>query len=195
MNETKSVANQADLDPARMGIISRNAGGQHTITFTRFLRHPIEKVWLAIADPAHRNAWFPQLKLDPAVGGEAVVNFSGGECPPPEDNPDDVYYCEVTVCEPPRLLEYVGPYEHHRYELVEEAGGCTLTFLALVPDADKYDDDKQTIQSRFSVACGWHYMLDSMEWVLDGLAFEDEGYAGPVKVELYLAYLDRQRRQ
>ena len=45
------------------------------------------------------------------------------------------------------------------------------------------------IQPRYSVACGWHYKLDAMQWSLDGISFEDEGYAGPIKTELYLRYL------
>ena len=177
----------ANLDPARLGVYG-TGNDRHTILYKRHLAHPIEKVWQAITEPEHRAAWFPELTLEHAVGGSAIVNFSGSECPPPEDNPEDINYCKVTVFEPPSVLEYRGPTEHHRFELTPEGSGCLLTFLATLPADGIYDDDGQTIESRFSVACGWHYKLDEMEWSLDGIEFEDEGYAGPIKTELYFAY-------
>ena len=184
---------EANLDPKRMGVYGTNAAGNTTITYTRTLKHPVEKVWRAITLAEHRAAWFPELSLGAMVGGDAVVNFSGDDCPPPEDNAQDVYYCKITHYEPPRLLEYLGPREHHRFELLPVSEGCQLTFMATLPDLSAFDDEAQTVVSRYSVACGWHYKLDGMEWNLDGIPFEDEGYAGPNKVKYYFAYrkLDR----
>ena len=183
----------ANHDPERYGVFGRDESGNDTILYTRRLAHSVETVWRAISDPDHRAAWFPELTLQDKLGGEAVVNFSGGDCPPPEDNPSDVYFCVITRYEPPHLLEYEGNGEHHRFEIEPTASGCTLKFLATVPPRDDFDDSAQTIQTRYSVACGWHYKLDAMEWDLDGIAFEDEGYAGPIKTEYYLRYrkLDR----
>ncbi len=185
----------ADLSPERFGTYGTDDAGSTTITFTRVLQHPIEKVWRAITIEEHRAAWFSELSLVGTPGGDAVINFSGSPCPPPEENPSDVYYCKVTRFEPPHLLEYVGPGEHHRFELESTNTGCQLTFQAKLPEAEDFDDPARTIQSRYSVACGWHYKLDIMEWDLDGVAFEDEGYAGPIKTEYYFAYreLDRKR--
>ena len=235
----------ANTDPARLGIlyvdgdvdadVGGEVGGGARVRFTRHLNHSVEDVWRCITEAAQRRSWFHELELEPEVrvGGRVVVNFSGGDCPAPEDNPEDVYYCEVIGYEPLRLLEYRTPdgalpesalskdsllkdslpedsllkdslpkdslpeertpAEHHRFELRPAGKGCILTFVANLPDADQFDDDAGTIQSRYSVACGWHYKLDAMEWVLDGTAFEDEGYAGPVKVSLYLAYLEREK--
>jgi len=182
---TKPVAN---LDAERLGVYGTDAAGNTTITYTRTLNHSVEKVWQAITVEEHRAAWFPELSLDTATGGDAVVNFSGAPCPPPEDNPSDVYYCKVTRYEPRKILEYIGPHEHHRFELAPIGSACQLTFLATLPDTSTFDDKNQTIQSRYSVACGWHYKLDEMEWSLDGVPFEDEGYAGPIKTEYYFAY-------
>lgn len=179
---------QANLNADRLGVYSTNDHGSQIITYTRSLNHPIDKVWRAITVAEHRAAWFPELSFTPEVDGQAIVNFSGGDCPPPEDNPSDIYYCKVTRFEPPNVLEYIGPGEHHRFELTPTKNGCVLTFLALLPDVAAFDDDTQTIQSRFSVACGWHYKLDQMEWDLDEITFEDEGYAGPIKTEYYFAY-------
>ena len=185
----------ANLDEERFGIYGVDDAGHQTLTFTRNLDHPVEKVWRAITVKEHRAAWFPELSLTTAIGGEAVVNFSGSDCPAPEENPDDVYFCKVTQYEPPHVLEYIGPNEHHRFELTAQEGGCRLIFLATLPDASVFDDDGKTIQSRYSVACGWHYKLDQMQWDLDEVPFEDEGYAGPIKTEYYFKYrkLDKKK--
>ncbi len=185
----------ANLDADRFGVYGTDAAGNKTITYTRTLNHSIDKVWRAITVAEHRAAWFPELSLDTSTGGDAIVNFSGSACPAPEDNPNDVYYCKVTRYEPPNLLEYIGPGEHHRFELVPQGSRCQLTFLATLPDGAAFDDDAQTIQSRYSVACGWHYKLDAMEWDLGGIPFGDEGYAGPIKTEYYFVYrkLDKKK--
>ncbi len=190
------TSQEANLDPVRFGVYGTDEAGNTTITYTRTLKHPIEKVWRAITVEEHRAAWFPELSLAKTVGGDAIVNFSGSECPPQEDNPSDVYYCKVVRFEPPTLLEYIGVGEHHKFELEPQDEGCKLTFLATLPGIATYDDAEQTIQSRYSVACGWHYKLDEMEWSLDGTPFEDEGYAGPIKTKYYFAYrkLDKKPR-
>lgn len=180
---------EVDLAAERFGVYDTNAEGTTTITFTRTLDHPIDKVWRAITIAEHRAAWFPELSLVHEIDGAAIVNFSGSDCPPPEDNPSDVDYCKVTRFEPPNLLEYIGPTEHHRFELQPKGTGCQLRFLAILPKLNKFDDDSQTIQSRFSVACGWHYKLDQMQWSLDDVAFDNEGYAGPTLTKLYFVYL------
>lgn len=178
----------ANLDAERFGVYGTDDAGHSTITYTRNFEHSVEKVWRAITMEEHRAAWFPELSLSAVEGGEAIVNFSGSECPPPADNPGDVYYCKVTRFEPPTVLEYIGPNEHHRFELTPVDQGCRLTFLAILPDASVFDDEAKTIQTRYGVACGWHYKLDQLEWSMDGVPFEDEGYAGPIKTEYYFVY-------
>lgn len=172
-----------------LGVYGVDSEGVTTITYTRSLNHPIETVWQFITVGDQRKCWFPELELSASLGGEAVVNFSGTDCPPLEENPSDVYVCRITGFEPPRLLEFSGPGEHHRYELSEKPSGCELKFTAVLPDRTAFDDPSKTIQSRYSVACGWHYKLDELQWSLDRVPFEDEGYAGPIKTQYYLAYL------
>ncbi|HKI73746.1 MAG TPA: hypothetical protein VJ998_03850, partial [Pseudomonadales bacterium] len=120
-------------------------------------------------------------------GAAAIVDFSHSDCPPGEEVPGVVSFCTVIAFEPPNLLEYMGPGEHHRFELSPSDEGCTLVFQSTLPDIDVYDDDGR-VQSRYSVACGWHYKLDMLGWTLDGVDFEDEGHAGPIKTRLYFAY-------
>ncbi len=179
---------EANLDDSRFGVYGSDNAGNKTITYTRLLNHHIEKVWRAITVEEHRAAWFAELSLSNKPGGDAVINFSGADCPAPQDNPSDIYFCKITRFEPPHVLEYIGPGEHHRFELVEQGNGCQLTFMATLPDVSIFDDEARTIHSRYSVACGWHYKLDQMEWSLDGVAVEDEGYAGPIKTRYYFVY-------
>ncbi|MFT4677739.1 MAG: hypothetical protein ACJAX5_001154 [Patiriisocius sp.] len=47
----------ANLDADRLGIFGTDQFGNKTITYTRLLNHPIEKVWRAITDETHRAAW------------------------------------------------------------------------------------------------------------------------------------------
>lgn len=185
----------ADTSPERLGVYGTDAAGNTTITYTRLLNHSVETVWRAITVEEHRAAWFPELSLTLAIDGDAVVNFSGSDCPPLDENPSDVYQCKVTRCDPPHLLEYSGPGEHHRFELTHQGDQCLLTFLAILPDLTEFDDAGETIQSRYSVACGWHYKLDEMHWSLDGVPFVDEGYAGPIKTEYYFAYVKLGKKQ
>lgn len=186
---------EANLDESRFGVYGSDEVGNTTITYTRLLNHPVDKVWRAITIPEHRKTWFPELSLEHAPGGEAVVNFSGSDCPAPEDNPSDVYFCKVIRFEPPYVLEYQGPNEHHLYELEKVEEGCRLTFMAMLPAETAFDDEAQTIQAKYSVACGWHYKLDEMEWDLAGIPFEDEGYAGPIKTKYYFEYLKRDKNK
>lgn len=37
----------------------RAAGERWQIVFTRPLTHPVDRVWRAVTDPAHLEAWFP----------------------------------------------------------------------------------------------------------------------------------------
>lgn len=184
MNKSLNIAATEAL-----GTYGETSDGRTTITFTRYLNHPIDRVWKAIVNEQDRQKWFPELTLDAQVGGSAVVDFSGGDCPAPEENPSDINVCKVTRIDPPHLLEYKGPTEEHLFQLETKDSGCKLIFVATVPGVDRFDDPNQQIISRYSVSCGWHYKLDMMQWDLDGLSFEDEGYAGPIKTELYFRYL------
>ena len=48
--------------------------GRWRLRFTRALAHPPEKVWRAITEPEHLQAWFPQrITGDWVVGGTADV--------------------------------------------------------------------------------------------------------------------------
>lgn len=108
--------------------------GDHAIlTFQRELPFPIDRVWTAITDPAERAAWFGAGTVEPAEGGEIVIE--------PEDPPAPPEAKRVTG----RILTWQPPadgyavFEHEwrqrivedsvvRYELRTDGAGTVLTF-------------------------------------------------------------------
>ena len=171
------------MSAERFGIFSETPEGRKTITYTRELAYEVEKVWRAITDDEERGHWFPELSLEPVLQGKVVMDFSGGDCPPPEENPEDIDYGHVSAWEPPHLFEFSSlTAGEMRFEISATDAGCTLMVLVTLP-ADQH------IQN--SVACGWHYKIDAMEWRLNGEDFELEGFAGPTLTELYFGYRSR----
>ena len=168
------------LTPEREGTFGETETGQTTITFRRVLEHTPERVWRAITEADELKAWFPFLSLETHAGGKAVMDFSGGDCPPDEANPEDIDRCVVTEWHPPSLLEYMGDMGGLRFELNAHELGTELILTAV-------NRPGQGILG--SVVCGWHNMLDCLEWSLDGISWEPEGYAGPMKTEIYLYYM------
>ena len=169
------------LSKKREGTFGTNTNGQTTITFKRTLNHSIERVWRAITDADELRAWFPMLTLEAKDGGSVVMDFNGGDCPPNELNPDDIDYCTVTAFDPPYLLEYLGPTGGIRWELTPRGDLCELVMTAT-------NHPGQDII--YSIVCGWHHIVDCLEWLLDGVDIEAEGYAGPVKMKIYQHYID-----
>src|SRR5215467_13825777 len=76
-------------------------GEQWTLVVVRELRHPPEKVWEAITDPAHLREWAP-FEADRSLGTVGTtVKLTTVGAPSP-------YVTETTVrrADPPKVLEY-----------------------------------------------------------------------------------------
>ncbi len=125
------------------------AGDTWKLRFTRQLAHPAEKVWRAITEPEHLQAWFPDrivgewkpgasLRFEDAMGG----GFDG----------------RVIACEPPSLLEFSWGTDSLRFEIAPRGAGCTLTLL------DTFDPLGKAARD----AAGWHECLDLLELHLEG---------------------------
>ena len=126
-----------------------DAGGRWRLRFTRPLAHPPEKVWRAITEPEHLQAWFPQrISGDWVVGG--VVTFHK------DLTPD--FHGEVLAYAPPSLLEFRWGTDVIRLEIEERDGGCTLTLLDTIDEIGKAARD----------SAGWHECLDLLACNLDG---------------------------
>lgn len=137
--------------PAREARI-RKEGENWTLVLVRELRHPPEKVWQALTDPAHLREWAP-FDADQNLGSAgSTVKLTTVGAPAPH-----VTETTVTRAEPPRLLEYNWGGNDIRWKLEPVAGGTRLTLW-------------HNIDRRFIAmgAAGWHICLDVMDRLLSG---------------------------
>jgi uncharacterized protein YndB with AHSA1/START domain len=125
-------------------------GGRWRLRFTRELAHPQEKVWRAITEPEHMQAWFPQH-----VCGEWVVGGPLTFSSPEGRGPD--FDGEVLAYQPQTLVEFRWGTDVIRLELAARADGCTLTLL------DTFDEVGKAARD----AAGWHECLDRLTDDLD----------------------------
>jgi uncharacterized protein YndB with AHSA1/START domain len=129
------------------------AGDRWRLRFARDLAHPPEKVWRAVTEPGHLDAWFPQR----IVGGWAVGAPLTFESPRGEHPPFDG---EVLACEPPSLLEFRWGTDVIRFEIVPSPRGCTFVLTDTFAELGKAARD----------AAGWHACVDFLEQHLSGAA-------------------------
>jgi uncharacterized protein YndB with AHSA1/START domain len=131
-------------------------GDRWQVRFTRELAHPAEKVWRAVIEPAHLDAWFPQRIVGGwRVGAPLTFESRNGEFPP--------FDGEVLACEPPSLLEFRWGPDVLRFEIVpnaEPATGCTFRLFDVFGELGKAARD----------AAGWHTCLDFLAHHLTGTA-------------------------
>src|ERR1043166_2058260 len=99
--------------PARAAQIQRD-GEKWTLVLVRELRHPPEKVWRALTEPAQLREWAP-FDVDAGLGAVGTVNLNWVGAP-------QAIRTNVTRADAPRLLEYGDM----RWELEESGGGTRL---------------------------------------------------------------------
>jgi uncharacterized protein YndB with AHSA1/START domain len=137
--------------PANIAHIQKD-GEKWTLVLVRELRHPPEKVWLALTDPAHLREWAP-FEADGSLGivGSAVKLTTVG-APTPR-----VTETTVTRADAPRSLEYNWGGFDMRWELEALPGGTRLTLWT-------------NIGHRFISmgAAGWHICFDVLDHLLSG---------------------------
>jgi uncharacterized protein YndB with AHSA1/START domain len=127
-------------------------GERWTLVFVREFRHPREKVWAALTDPDHLDAWSPfRPDRDLAGTGPATLVMSDGDT-------EEATQATVLRAERPALLEYVWDTDLLRWELTEIDGGTRLTLRHTMP-AEGWIP---------KVAAGWHVSFDVMERLLEG---------------------------
>jgi uncharacterized protein YndB with AHSA1/START domain len=128
--------------------------GRWTLRFTRLLDHPIEKVWQAVTEADHLQAWFPDRLTGDLLTPGAALRFEspGGEFPDFEGR--------VLRVEPPALLEFLWGTDTIRFELVPGDGNCTLTLTDTIDELGKAARD----------GAGWHTCLDFLAAALDRTA-------------------------
>jgi uncharacterized protein YndB with AHSA1/START domain len=130
----------------------RKDGEKWTFILVRELRHPPEKVWQALTDPAHLREWAP-FEADGNLGTVGTtVKLTTVGAPTPY-----VFETKVTRADAPKVLEYNWGGGDIRWELEAVAGGTRLTLRANI--------DRHWISMG---AAGWHICLDVLDHLLSG---------------------------
>jgi hypothetical protein len=123
----------------------RKDGEKWTLILTRELRHPPEKVWQALTDPAHLREWAP-FETDGSLGMVGTVKLTWVAT-------SQVLETRVTRADAPKVLEY----NDIRWELEAFGGGTRLTLW--------HNIDRRFISWG---AAGWHISFDALERLLAG---------------------------
>jgi uncharacterized protein YndB with AHSA1/START domain len=130
------------------GTLEQAANGAWRLRFTRELAHAPEKVWRAIVEAEHRDAWFPQQIVGEwRVGAPLRFESQQGD-----------FDGEVLVFEPPSVVEFRWGADRIRLEVAPTAAGTRLTLIDTFAEQGKAARD----------AAGWHVCLDALESALQG---------------------------
>ena len=136
---------------AAFGAEARRDGDTWTLVLVRTLRHPREKVWDALTDPAQLREWAP-FDSDRNLGALGPVKLSTVAAPGAP-----VTEGIVKRADAPKLLEFNWGGNDMRWELEPHGNGTRLTLW-------------HNIGRRFIAmgAAGWHISLDVLDQFLDG---------------------------
>lgn len=136
--------------PAR-GAEFRKDGEKWTLVLVRELRHPPEKVWEAITDPAHLREWAP-FDADRSLASTGPVKLTTVGAPTPM-----ISETTVTRADAPKLLEFTWGGQEIRWQLEPFGGGTRLMLW--------HNIDRRFISMG---AAGWHICLDVLDYLLSG---------------------------
>ncbi|MGA9389137.1 MAG: SRPBCC domain-containing protein [Candidatus Sulfotelmatobacter sp.] len=145
---TPGPANVARVQKER----GQNGEEKWTLILVRELRHPPEKVWEALTDPAHLREWAP-FEADGSLGAVGTtVKLTTVAAPTLR-----VTETTVTRADAPELLEYKWGDFDMRWQLEALGGGTRLTLWT-------------NIGHRFIAmgAAGWHICFDVLDHMLSG---------------------------
>jgi len=133
-----------------LGTLTRR-DGRAELRFTRHLAHPPEKVWRALTEPEHLEAWFPTtIEGERAAGAPLRFAFRDVAMP--------AMAGEMLACEPPTLLEMNWGGDVLRFDLRPDGGGCVLDFTCRFDELGKAARD----------GAGWHACFDMLAHELGG---------------------------
>jgi len=136
-----------------LGQLDRVDDEHWQVRYTRSLKHPPEKVWRALTEPAHVDAWFPTtIDGERKAGAALTFHFREHEA--------DDFEGEMLTFDPPKLLELMWGDDRLRFELHPTGDGTELVFLVIMVERGKLARD----------GAGWHVKLDELAAHLDGAA-------------------------
>ena len=147
------MARRDDYTPGpASGARIRKDGEMWTLVLVRDLRHPPDKVWQALTDPAHLREWAP-FDADRSLGtAGSTVKLTTVGAPSPH-----VTETKVTRADAPKVLVYEWGGSEMRWELEATGGGTRLTLWTSI--------DRRFISMG---AAGWHVCFDVLERLLGG---------------------------
>ncbi|SAL50264.1 hypothetical protein AWB69_05087 [Caballeronia udeis] len=129
----------------------RKDGDKWTLILVRELRHPPEKVWKALTDPASLREWAP-FDADRSLAAVGPVKLSTVGTPTPQ-----ISETQVTHADAPTLLEYRWGDNDMRWQLEPLGEGTRLTLW--------HNIDRGFISMG---AAGWHICLDVLDRFVAG---------------------------
>ena len=134
------------------GTMETTDDGRYVLRYERRLRHPIEKVWAALTEPARMEEWWARAAvLELTEGGRARIEWL---------NSDAVAEGRITRLEPPHTIEFdTDIHGSLLWELRPHDDGTHLTLTVVNDIPEEY---------RTSVMAGWHVHIDFLEDALDG---------------------------
>jgi len=104
-------------------------GDRAVLTFERRLPYPVDAVWAAITDPAHRDQWMGATTIDAREGGMIEMMPTGPPQPPEQKKMTG----RIRVWDPPHVFEHewnqqIIESSVVRYELSPDGDGTLLRF-------------------------------------------------------------------
>lgn len=126
-------------------------GGRPAVRFERRYRHPVDRIWAAIIDPAESRFWFPStLIVEERVGG--AVMFSADS-----NQPDATGV--VLAFDPPHRLEFTWGGDEVHFQLRSDGDECVLTLTNVLEATDTAARN----------ASGWTVCLIELDKVISGV--------------------------
>jgi uncharacterized protein YndB with AHSA1/START domain len=127
-------------------------GEAWALVLERIFKHPPEKVWRALTEPAHLREWAP-FDADGNLGeAGAMVKLATVATPKPQ-----ISETRIAIADPPKLLEFNWGSQTLRWTLESFGAGTRLVLW-------------HNIERRFISmgAAGWHICFDVLERSLSG---------------------------
>jgi uncharacterized protein YndB with AHSA1/START domain len=143
------------VDDADLGVLAQQ-GDDWTLTFTRRIPHPPEKVWRAVTEPEQLAAWFPMPMVGERRAG-APLRFV--------TSPGEGFDGQMVRYDPPTLMELMWGTDRLRIELRADGEGTLLTLTDTFGDLGKAARD----------GAGWHECLDRLDLAARGLPLPEKG--------------------
>jgi uncharacterized protein YndB with AHSA1/START domain len=137
-------------DEQAYGVLERG-GDRPVLRYRRHLPHSPDKVWRALTEDQHLDAWFPTtFEGQRAPGAALTYRHRHADLPPMEG--------EMLAFEPPARLELSWGGDIIRFELAPDGDGTALALIVEMQEFGKLARD----------GAGWHVCLEALERELAG---------------------------